>query len=129
MTYDYGPNENFKINTTGAMLKYNGTYSELNQQEQYLLQALCHVICQIKADIQASPNGILKLSGVWLHWLHAQGRDDYSLYTDDMMTAFHIIEKGLHSYDVEFISPNQLRKADPLFDYAYQHRLDHGRAQ
>ena len=129
MTYDYGPNVDFNINTTGAMLAHNGSYSKMTPQNRYLLQALCHMIYQIKDDIQASPNGILKLGGVWLHWLHTQGRDDYSLYTDDMMTAFHIIETGCHSYDVEFISPNQLQKADPLLDYAYQHRLDHGRTQ
>lgn len=129
MNYDYGPNTDFSVRLVGTIKEYNGSYRDLDPQQKYLLQAVCHMIYQIKEDIRSSPSGILKLDGVWAHWIPMQDGDDYSLYTNDMMTVFHIIETGYHTFDFEFFSPNQFVKADSLIDYAYNHRLVNGRAR
>ena len=127
--YDYGPNVDFRIRFVGEMRDHNGSYGSTSSENQYLVQALCHMIYQIKSDIQASFNGILRLDGLWIQWVHTYDGEEYSVYTNDGMTVFHIIETGFHSFDFEFLSPNQLKKADPLLDYAYEHRLDNGRAR
>ena len=127
--YDYGPNLDFNIRFVGDMKKYNGSYEDSSEKNQYLVQSLCHMIYQIKYDIQSSSSGILRLNGIWIQYLHTRNGDEYSVYTNDMMTVFHIIETGLYSFDFEFLSPKQCYKADALIDYAYEHRMDFGRAK
>ena len=128
MAYDYGPDIDFSIRNVGAMLELNGPYGSLNQAEQYLQQAICHMVYQVKDDIKLSKNGMLFLENVWIQWIRTPCGDEYSLYTDDMMTVFHIIETGHYAYDFEFLSPRQLRKADSFVDYAFQHAMKNGKA-
>lgn len=121
--YEYGPNVDFNIKFIGDMKKYNGDYEKQNDKSKYLLQTLCHAIYEIKDDIKNSKNGILKLDEIWIHYLQLDKGEDYSIYTNDMMTAFHIIETAAYSFDFEFLSPSQLIKADSLLNYAYEHKL------
>lgn len=128
MIYDYGPDIDFSIRNIGAMFEHNGSYDCLDQDSQYLIQAICHMIYQIKDNIRPSENSILSLGGVWIQWMRTPRGEEYSLYTDDMMTVFHIIETGDFSYDIEFLSPNQFRRADSFINYAFQHAQKNGKA-
>jgi len=125
--FDYGPNVEFNIETVGDMLKYYGDYIDQSDSDQYLLQAVCHMVYQIKDDIKASTAGVFKLKNFWIHYLSTPQGEEYSLYVDGM-TAFHIIETGYHSFEFEFFSARQFQKAEALIDYAYNHRMDFGRA-
>ena len=125
--YDYGPNADFNIRFVGEMAAHNGSYEMQNEQTKYLTQAICHAIYEIKDDVKRSSEGILKLDGVWVQWLNMGSSDSYSVNTYDMMTVFVVNETGYYSFDVEFFSPNQFRKADSLLDYAYNHKLGNGR--
>ena len=129
MKYEYGPDIDFKITSIGDMLTHNGAYSNLNEKTQYLLQTLCHVVYQIKKAIQTAPNGLLWINNdVGMHWIHEKDGDHYFMYTKDMMNGFHVIETGYHAFDFEFVSPNQLMRADSLLDYAYNDVVKNGRA-
>lgn len=66
MIYDYGPDIDFKIRSAGAMLEHNGSYGSLSEDDQYLLQAVCHMVYQVKDDIRLSDNSILSLGSVWI---------------------------------------------------------------
>lgn len=130
-TYEYGPETDFDISYSGDMARYNGSYEETAPNDRYLIQALCHAVYQVRNDIAAELGDgttVLRLKGgTVLMAMHLGDRDDYSLFTGDGMTAFHIIHTGRHSFEVEFVSPSQLRKAGPLIDYAFRHALTNGR--
>lgn len=127
--YEYGPKSDFNIETDGTVKEQKGAFSQLDKDEKRLLQVLCHMIYQIKDDIKSSRNGILNLGKSRIHWLPTKLGEEYSLYTDDMITVFRIIETGCYSFVIEFISPDQLMAAKTLDDYAYNHRLEFGRAE
>ena len=128
MIYDYGPDIDFKIRTVGTMLDHNGSYDCLNQDDQYLLQAVCHMVYQVRDDIRLSKNSILSLGNVWIQWMRTPCGEEYALFTDEMMTVFHIIETGDYSYDIEFFSSRQFRKADSFINYTFQHAQKNGKA-
>lgn len=127
MTYDYGPDLDFKIRIVGDMGKHTGSYRAGAQVNQYLAQNICHMVYQLKWDIQSSPAGVLKFDWGYIHWWHMpNGMDDYTAYCDGMV-AFHIIETGYHSFDLEFLSSHQLAKLEALPQYAFEHMKRHGR--
>ena len=120
--YEFGPDTDFEIRHVGDMKKHNGSYEATNHKGQYLDQVLCHAIYEIKDEVKNSEAGILKIrENLWVHYLLINDKDDYSVYTD-MMTALHIIQTGENSFDIEFISPRQCLKLDPLLDYACNHK-------
>lgn len=128
--YDFGPNVDFNIRFVGEMEQYNGSYESKDSQSQYLVQVLCHAIYQIKKDIcknKISPDqSILYLSDIYFHWIRET--NSYAVYGRNGMTVMVVYETGFHSFDFEFLSPNQLeRYGDTLLDYACQHVLTYGR--
>lgn len=125
--YDYDPDIEFKIMNIGEMLEVNGCYSNSNLKGQRLLQELCHMIYQIRDEVRFSKNRVLSLGSVWLQWTPTYNGEHFQLFTDDYMTAFHIIMRSRYSFDIEFLSPNQLAKADPLLEYAYKHAQVNGK--
>ena len=127
MTYDYGPDVDFRIRIAGDLGKPHGSCRAGSQVNQYLAQNICHMVYQLKWEIQASPDGVLKFDWGYIHWLHRpNGMEDYSAYCDGML-AFHIIETGYHSFDLAFLSSTQLAKLEALPQYASEHRKRKGR--
>ena len=122
--YEYGPDIDFDITTVGEMREHNGRYDDLNENGQYLLQAICHMVYQIKSEFHDEVDTI-QLNGVWV----MKAKNSYALYTTSMMTVFNIIETGKHSFEVEFLSPTQFTFADPFIEYARIHAIKHGKAE
>ena len=124
MIYDYGPDIQFNISTTGDMLLYNGPYESINAQGKYLLQAICHMVYQIKNEFEDEVSTI-QLNDTWI----MKVQNCYSLYTSSMMTVFSIKEVGKYSYEFEFFSPAQFKRADSFINYASAHAITHGKSR
>lgn len=128
--YDFGPNVDFNIRFVGEMEQYNGSYESRDCEDRYLAQVLCHAIYQIKTEIQNSmidsDQSLLYLSDIYVHWIRQT--NSYAVYTRSGMTMMVIYETGFHTYDFEFLSPNQLeRYGDTILNYACQHVWKNGR--
>ena len=89
-----------------------------------MLQALCHAMYQIKADILNSKAELLKIGNIMI--LHVGM--SYSIYTQNMMTMLTIYETGYRTFEVEFLSPDQFANhGDDFLDYAWKHVSLYGR--
>jgi len=124
MHYEFGPDINFDIKFTGDMEKFNGNYYEQSEANQNLIQTLCHMAYQI-TDTVKDCGDILRMDGVWATIIN----NNFSLYTNDMMTVFSIWKTGKYSYDFEFFSPTQLEKSNGFFKYVSDHFNTYGRRE
>lgn len=123
MDYGYGPYIDFDIEFTGEMKESNGSYQNMDTKSKYLMQLICHMAYQISGTVRKEPAGIVKFDSTFAHLIG----NSFSLYTDDGMTAFTVIQVGKYSYQVEFFSPRAFRGTNSFLDYVYSHVQRFGR--
>lgn len=122
----YGPYGKIPLRLTGEAASHYGSYESLPWEVQEVLQMLIHAVVQLEKEIASAKGGVLFITQFLMIVNIVGGIYEVSDF-ESGMSVMSLEKKGDGTFSSDFFSIKQLKKIDPILDYAEQNAAIYGR--